>query len=117
MLKKIIFASLALLLCIAAGCTQRLSDFTVMSTKNINCQHVDITKLEQHPGVIGKDIRFWGMGTNIQNAVDKALEQHNGNLLIDAVVSYERYPIPLFEFHGYTVKGTVVTVPYHQNDK
>jgi hypothetical protein len=115
MSKITIFVSLALILCVVSGCVRRVSDFTVMSTKNINCQHVDITKLDQHHGVEGKDICLFGWGTNIQNAVDKALAQYDGNLLIDAVVYYETNPfIPL---EGYTVKGTVVTVPYQQDAK
>jgi len=94
------------------GCSVRMGDCTIMSTKNVYCKNVDLTKCEQYPGVVGKDIRFWGIGSNIKDAADKALEQHNGNLIIDAVVYNECFPLIC---GGYVVKGTVVKVPYEKN--
>ena len=91
------------------GCSQRLADCTIMSTKNIYCENVDLTKLDQYQGVIGKDIRFWGIGSNIKDAADKALEQNNSNLMIDVVIYYEWFPLVC---GGYVVKGTTVQVPY-----
>ena len=109
-----VFVSLALIMCVVAGCADiRVGDFTVLSTKNINCQHVDLTSLEQHHGVIGKDIRFLGIGANVKDAADMALEQYKGNLLVDAVVYQSSFPL----FSGYTIKGTSVTVPYQQSTK
>jgi len=80
-----------------------------MSTKNIYCKNVDLTKLAQHPGLVGKDIRFWGIGSNMKDAADKALEQANSNLLIDVVIYYEEFPLVC---GGYVVKGNGLTVPY-----
>jgi hypothetical protein len=104
------------LICLAlvSGCSIRLGDCTIMSTKNIYCKNVDLTKLEQYPGVVGKDIRFWGIGSNIKDAADKALEQNNTNLLIDSVVYYEWFPLIC---GGYVVKGMCVKVPYETNSK
>jgi hypothetical protein len=113
---KIVVVLLLMASCILfMGCSTRLGDYTVMSTKNISCQNVDITKCEQYPGVVGKDIRFWGCGANIKDAADKALEQHNGNLLIDVVVYSESVPTFPLIWAGYVVKGTVVKVPYEKN--
>src|SRR4030042_273162 len=92
-----------------SGCSARLGDCTIMSTKNISCKNVDLTKLEQHPGLVGKDIRFWGIGSNLKDAADKALEQANANLLIDVVIYYESFPLVC---GGYVVKGNGITVPY-----
>ncbi len=97
------------------GCSVRIGDCTIMSTKNIYCKNVDLTKCEQYPGVMGKDIRFWGFGANIKDAADKALEQHNGNLLVDVVVYHESVPTFPLIWAGYVVKGTVVKVPYEKN--
>lgn len=97
------------LLCVGAGCTTRVGDFTVMSSKNIYCKNVDITKLPQ-TRVEGKDIRFLGIGADYKDAVDRALEKGNGNLMIDAVLYVEDYVL----FGGYKVVGTVVNVPYEQ---
>ena len=91
------------------GCSTRLGDCTIMSTKNIYCENVDLTKLQHYPGVVGKDIRFWGMGSNMKDAADNALEQNDANLLIDVVIYYEDFPLIC---GGYVVKGTAVKVPY-----
>jgi len=96
-----------------SGCSTRLADCTLMSTKNIYCKNVDLTKLEQKKCVKGKDIKFWGIGSNMKNAADKALESANGNLIIDPVIYYESVPLIC---GGYVVKGTVVNVPYVTND-
>jgi hypothetical protein len=102
-----------LCLFIVAGCTTRVGDFTAISSKNIFCKNVDVTKLPQKR-VEGKDIRLWGMGANYKDALDKALEEGNGNLMIDAVCYIETWPIPIFNFAGYKLVGTVVNVPYQQ---
>ncbi len=107
-MKKIITLSILATLIMVYGCSHRIADCTLMSTKKIQCQNVDLTKLEQRRDVVGKDIRLLGIGSNIKDAADKALEQANGNLLINPVVYYEE--IPLLS-GGYVVKGTVVKVP------
>lgn len=111
-MKKTMLLLSACVIVVVCGCSRRVGDCTLMSTKNIYCQNVDLTKLEQHRGIIGKDIRFWGIGSNIKDAADKALEQADGNLLIDPVVYYESFPLVC---GGFVVKGTVVKVPYQSN--
>jgi hypothetical protein len=106
--------SLALVAVLLSGCSYRVGDCTLMSTKNIYCKNVDLTKLEQKQGVEGKDIRFWGIGSNIKDAADEAFERAGGNLMIDPVVHYEFVPLIC---GGYVVKGTVVKVPYSNNSK
>lgn len=93
---------------LCVGCTHRMADFTVISTKNIYAKGVDVTKLPQQHGVEGKDIRFLGIGMNIKDAVDRALETGGGNLMIDAAL----YTYRGFFVAGYKVRGTVVNVPY-----
>ena len=78
--------SLVILLVAMAGCfSHRVGDFTALSTKNIYCQGVDVTKLPQKKGVEGKHMPFLGIGANIQDALDQALEAGDGNLMIRAV--------------------------------
>ncbi len=108
MCKKIIILIAVFSMAVYAGCSYRLGDFTALSTKNIYCKDVDLTKLEQHRGVEGKDVRFLGIGANAKDAADRALEQYDGNLLIDAVI----YSESSFLVAGYKVRGTVVKVPY-----
>jgi hypothetical protein len=110
-LKKIVLIFLWLIL--VSGCSHRIGDVTVLSTKNIYCDGVDLTKLGQHKGVEGEDVTFLGIGADIEDAFDKAVEQHDGNLMIDAVFYLE----DRFLWYGYKVRGTVVKVPYDQAQK
>ena len=93
---------------LCVGCTQRVGDFTAISTKNIYAKGVDVTKLPQQQGVEGKDIRFLGIGSNIKDAVDRALEAGHGNLMIDAALYVDWAPFVC----GFRVRGTVVNIPY-----
>ncbi len=90
-----------------SGCSNRIVSATVLSTKNIRCEGVDVTKLQQHQGVEGEDVTFLRIGADIEDAFDKAVEQHDGNLMINAVVYLE----DRFLWGGYRVRGTVVKVP------
>ena len=108
-MRKLLLLVFLMFCLLSVGCSSRIADCTVISTKNIYCKNVDLTTLEQKRGVIGKDIRFWGIGSNLQDAADKALEKGDGNLMIDPVFYYESFPLIC---GGYVVKGTVIKVPY-----
>ena len=94
----IVFASVMF-----SSCSQRLIDFTVISSKNANIG-IDKTK-----GVrtVGKSMQFLGIGVTIKDAMDKALENAGMkyDLLIDGVVRTESYPF----YFGYVVEGTAVS--------
>ena len=107
MYRNIIMLMALVSLALCAGCSYRLGDFTALSTKNIYCEDVDITKLEQHTGVEGEDITFLGIGADPKDAADRAMEKHDGNLLINAVIYFESG----FFVSGYRVRGTVIKVP------
>lgn len=108
-----ITVSLALgaLLATSFGCRQRVADFTGISSKNIYAKGVDVSALPKVEGVKGSDIRFLGIHANIKDALDKALEKGNGNLMIDCVVYIWSAPFVA----GYEVRGTVVKVPYKKD--
>lgn len=90
------------------GCSQRVGDFTAISTKNIYAKGVDVTALPKAEGIKGSDLKFLGWGANIKDPLDKALEKGHGNLMIDCAVYTWWAPF----FFGYEVRGTVVNVPY-----
>jgi hypothetical protein len=94
------------------GCTQRIADFTGISTKNIYAKGIDVSALPRVEGVKGRDARFLGINANIKDALDEALEKGNGNLMIDCAVYIWEAP---FVF-GYEVRGTVVNVPYTEGE-
>jgi len=87
------------------GCTSRVADFTIVSTKN-----VDIGSKYVKKGTFeGEDKTFvfiFPFGSpNLKTAVDKCIESGSGDLLTNAVINYtfSVYIGPL----GYSVKGDV----------
>ena len=93
------------------GCSQRIADFTGISTKNIYAKGVDVSALPKAKGIKGSDIRFLGINANIKDALDEALEKGDGNLMIDCAVYVWTAPF----VGGYEVRGTVVNVPYEKD--
>ena len=91
----------------AVGCEQRIVYLNAISTKNIYAKNVDLEKLPQQKNIQAEDSAFLGIGVTLQDAVDKALEQGHGNLMIDTVVYARDY---VFVW-GIKVRGTVVNVP------
>jgi hypothetical protein len=86
-----------------SSCSMRLVDFTVISSKNVNL------KVNRTEGVKteGKKTYFLGIGCNIKDAMDVALEKAGPeyDLLIDGVVRYGSYPFVT----TITVEGTAVS--------
>ncbi len=97
----VVAASLAL-----SGCVQRIMDFTVISTKNVEIPGTRGEKVE------GEDIKsivivFPTGQPNIKAAVDNALEKGNGDVLIDGVISSKMWYIPyVFGQVGFVAEGT-----------
>jgi hypothetical protein len=85
------------------SCTQRLIDFTVISSKNVSMR---IDK-SQGKNVKGSSMGFVGLGANIKDAMDKALSSAGPDfdLLVDGVVRVQSY----FLVSGYKVEGTAVS--------
>lgn len=113
MISKRIGLLVGVLLLVFLGCSsRRVGDFTAISTKNLYAHNVDLTKLPRQQGVEGSDVQFLGIGANIKNAVDRALEKGGGNVMIDAALYIETG----FLSSGYRVRGTVINVPYTRDE-
>jgi len=105
--KLILFISLVVIAVLTTNCTQRIIDFTVISSKNCNI-----------PGARGE--RVTGSDTvplilsiplgrpNLKDAVDKAIEKGGGDCLIDGVVRSSFYDFLIFGWMGYEIEGTIV---------
>jgi hypothetical protein len=100
--KLSILAALFALSLIFSSCSIRLVDFTVISSKNHGL------KFDKSKGirVTGKSFGFLGIGANIKDAMDRALQSAGPqfDLLIDGVVKSESYPF----IAGYVVEGTAI---------
>jgi hypothetical protein len=88
---------------IFSSCSQRLIDFTIISSKSHSLS-IDKTKGK---ATEGKSMAFMGFGVTIKDAMDDALENAGPgyDLLVDGVVRSKTYPFYL----GYTVDGVAVS--------
>jgi hypothetical protein len=89
-----------------SGCVQRIMDFTVISTKNVD---IPGTRGEK---VTGEDMKsiviIIPTGTpNVKAAVDDALNKGGGDVLVDGVISFKNWYIPyIYGQMGFIVEGT-----------
>lgn len=92
-----------------AGCSNRVADMTIGSTKNYN---INAAKFIKGPRVVGKDIRpviIFPIGSpNIKTAMDKAIEQDKCAVgLADVVVRTVNYSF-LIGAIGHEVEGSLI---------
>ena len=97
--KIVMFAALVTF----ASRTQRLIDFTIISSKNVSL-NIDRTAGKE---VSGKSMGFLGFGVNIKDAMDETLSNEGSeyDLLIDGVAKFKSY----YFVSGYTFKGVAVS--------
>jgi hypothetical protein len=98
----------AFLLLLSVGCTTRIGDFTVISTKN--CA-VAVEKSGQR--VEGEDSVHIILGIptgtpNLKTAVDNAIQKGGGDCMIDAVIEARWWTAILYGQSGIAVTGTVI---------
>lgn len=98
-----------------SGCTERLADFTMVSTKNVDLSMAEVNAKEGNR-ITEDDCRpiiiVFPVGRpDLKEAVDSALEEGRGNLMID-LVAYSRwwYVPPIFGLRCMVAEGTVVNV-------
>lgn len=111
MLKKM-FLFVAAFILLATSCTQRLTDFTVISTKNvpIGNQTTDLKKGNMR--VQGVDKAHWILFVptgfpNLKEAIDKAIEKYPGAIaLADGVVKSRGFHVFFYGQSSYIVEGT-----------
>ncbi len=96
-------------LIVLVGCTTRLGDFTVLSTKN-----VDVSGLKPGDRFSGEDCVNYALGMiplgsiNYKNAMDQALEKGKGDIMVDIVLTSSSWAFPLIWGQAcVVVEGTV----------
>ncbi len=113
----IILTLVVLSLLAMSGCTTRLTDFTIISTKNIDLSRgAEFTRSEQR--VEGEDTKhiiiFIPTGIpSPKEAADKAIESVPGAVaLLDGVLEHEWFYFPyIFGYTTYRIKGTPLIDP------
>ena len=94
------------------SCSEHISDLSIVSTKDVDITDIDIDKLPKKT-IKADDKKFYflffpiGM-SRVSNAVDKALEKGNGDLLINSSLYYKRWWFIVVGLQGYEIVGTVV---------
>lgn len=116
--KKVYFlATLAVVATLMAGCTTRLTDFTVISSKNIDWNRANEFQ-RASKRVEGIDlvhtIVFVPIGVpHVKEALDRAIEAMPGTVaLLDGVVIYKYWYIPyVYGRQWYVIEGTPLIDP------
>jgi hypothetical protein len=85
---------------LVSGCSTRIADMTLMTTRIVSLDRVDLDKLPTKR-VIGEDTRwtvlFIPLGfPTLKDAVDDALNKGGGDLMTDAVVRVSGWTAILF---------------------
>jgi hypothetical protein len=98
---------------LVSGCSVRTADMTLMSTRMVNIDRVDLDKLPTTQRVVGEDrkwvVLFIPIGLpHLKDAVDDALNKGKGDLMTDAVVHQSYWTALLFGQTALTVEGDVV---------
>jgi len=110
MKKTLLLVSVVLIAVIALqGCTQRIGDFTLMSTKNVDIGG-KYKKLDtRFEGVDSKPmILTIPLGTpDLKQAVDNCIEAGHGELISNAVVEYAYWTAIVYGEVKYRVHGDV----------
>jgi hypothetical protein len=93
-----------LLTLLLSGCaTNRIGDFTVLSSRMFNPSGLTEDKLKTGKRVQGESVHFASI-PNLKSAIDDALDKGNGDVLVDAVVYHKIMPFA----QGYVVEGRVI---------
>ncbi|HDJ1442375.1 TPA: hypothetical protein PPN70_004845 [Serratia rubidaea] len=106
-MKKLLAIALGALL--LSGCTVRVADMTVGSTKNYN---LNAAKFEKGQRVTGEDkapIVIFPLGIpSVKTAMDRAIEKDKCAVGLSDVVIYQLNHAFLFGTYGYRVEGTQI---------
>lgn len=96
---------------VISGCTQRILDFTVISSKNVNMRVKDAGKGGRVKGEDMATFVIFPLGApEVKEAVDRAIENAGPgyDALIDGVIYYKYNVFLLFGTFGYQVEGTPI---------
>jgi hypothetical protein len=93
-----------------SGCTTRIADFTITSTKNMDLENNPTYKVEPRR-VVGEDICHFILGiptgiSNFKTATDRAIEKYPDCVgLSNVVISWRGWSAILYAQGGYIVEG------------
>ena len=110
-MRKLVIVITALAMLVASGCSTRLGDFTILSTKN-----VALNPSPERRSVEGKHcanlllglIPLGSFTPNIEEAIDNAFRHvPEGNVMTNAVIYQEPLFLLIFSRNCFRVKGDI----------
>lgn len=113
---KISFILLVLVAFIFSSCSQRIFDFTMVSTKNVDLSKASTFK-RSNTRANGEDGVYWFITIplgfpNLKEAIDRAIESTPGAVaLVDGVVYSKAWWAILTGYSSYVVEGTPLIDP------
>jgi hypothetical protein len=108
-----LLATIALIVPLTAGCTRRIADLTVLSSKNVDLYPLDLRGAHKQHNVKGTDGRWWflvfplGFRPNLEDALEDALNNGRGDIMTSAVIYTRAWHILLIGHEQFIVKGDV----------
>ena len=104
-------SSIILIVFLFVSCSQRIGDFTVMSTKNVdlNANYVKVERSVKGESMKPIIIVFQTGYPNLEEAIDDALSKvHDGVMMTDVSLKYRWFYIPyIYGELAYEVEGDV----------
>jgi len=95
---------------VLGGCTMRYGDFTIGSTKNISQlsqKGETVTGEDCSANILGMIPIQGPVYPNLKTAIDRALERAKGDVIADAVITYNALPLIVFNQVCFKVEGKV----------
>jgi hypothetical protein len=94
---------------LSTGCAQRVADFTLASTKNVDLNNGDFVKGKRVTGEDSKAIVIFPLGIpSIKEAADEAIEQDTCAVALTDVTADSEFFSFFFGYIKYTVEGDLV---------
>ena len=99
-----------LFIVVLPSCATR-SDFTAISSKNVNLSNIQIDRTRMKGRTVGEDCQHiiiifpTGGPPTLDEALDRALEAKRANLLLDAVVKWNTFSILIYGQTCWKVEG------------
>ena len=95
------------------GCSYHIANMTMLSTRNVSLDRIDLDKLPRTRGVTGTDTKqiifIFPIGSpHLATAVEDALDKGKGDLMVDVSVYTEYWWFILAGENSITVRGSVV---------
>ncbi|MCX4349558.1 MAG: hypothetical protein OSJ76_07245 [Alphaproteobacteria bacterium] len=97
-----------------SGCSTHITDFSMISNKNVNLNKVDIDKLPQSKNVIGEDKKFVFLFIptgvpSITNALNDAFDKTDTDIMTDVTLKSWYWYIPyIYGNAGWEVSGDAI---------